>query len=187
MAASAPAPIVSELPRPMPRALQIAFGSYFILLSVTLIYILFKIWPPEIPLKDGDQLVHLFWDRESWYLTAEKRYLAIVVVAGALGSYIHAATSFSDFVGNRRLFESWSWWYLLRPFIGMALALMTYFAVRGGLVASSTAADALSPYGIATIAGLAGMFSKQASDKLREVFENLFKTDKPPERSDKLA
>jgi len=30
------------------------------------------------------------------------------------------------------------------------------------------------------------MFSKQATDKLREVFENLFKTDKPP-RADPLT
>jgi hypothetical protein len=31
---------------------------------------------------------------------------------------------------------------------------------------------------------LAGMFSKQATDKLREVFENLFKTTDPPTRKD---
>jgi hypothetical protein len=54
-------------------------------------------------------------------------------------------------------------------------------------VGASTGADGLSPYGVAAIAGLAGLFSKQATDKLREVFENLFKTDHPPNRTDKLT
>jgi len=59
--------------------------------------------------------------------------------------------------------------------------------VRGGLIGGSTGADALSPYGVAAIAGLAGLFSKQATDKLREVFENLFRTEHPPNRTDKLT
>jgi len=34
----------------------------------------------------------------------------------------------------------------------------------------------LSPYGITALAGLTGMFSKQATDKLREVFDDFFRT-----------
>lgn len=64
----------------------------------------------------------------------------------------------------------------LRPFIGSALALLVYFAARGGLISGNAGAKDLSPYGIGALAALAGMFSKQATDKLREVFENLFKT-----------
>ena len=68
----------------------------------------------------------------------------------------------------------------------MALAVLVYFVLRGGLIMPSTGAGSLSPYGVAAFSGLAGMFSKQATDKLREVFENLFKTEKPPERANKL-
>jgi MYXO-CTERM domain-containing protein len=92
-----------------------------------------------------------------------------------------------DYVGNRKFVKSWTWWYLLRPFIGVALALLVYFAIRGGLISGSTGADSLSPYGIAALAGLAGLFSRQATDKLREVFETMFKADHPPQRSDKLT
>ena len=49
--------------------------------------------------------------------------------------------------------------------------------------------DQVNVYGIAAIAGLVGMFSKQAADKLGEIFNNLFRT-KPGEgddmRSDKI-
>ena len=41
--------------------------------------------------------------------------------------------------------------------------------------------DAYAAFGVAAIAGMTGMFSKQATDKLREVFETLFgvKDDRP--------
>jgi len=38
----------------------------------------------------------------------------------------------------------------------------------------------------AAVAGLTGMFSKQATDKLRETFETLSKTDNPPACVDEL-
>ena len=34
----------------------------------------------------------------------------------------------------------------------------------------------MNPFGIAALGGLAGMFSKQATDKLNEVFSTMFKT-----------
>jgi len=173
----------------MPRGQVVGFGIYLIVLNLGLLYVLVKIWPGTIPLKSDVQQVVLLWG--GWLafpLAPETLYLLIVALAGALGSYIHLATSFADYVGNRKLVGSWMWWYLLRPFIGMALALVVYFAIRGGLVTGETSAGNLSPYGVAAVAGMAGMFSKQAADKLREVFENLFGTTQPPDqhRSDKL-
>jgi hypothetical protein len=110
------------------------------------------------------------------------RLILLVIIAGALGSFIHAATSFSDFVGNARLKPTWTWWYVLRPFIGASLALIIYFVIRGGFVtggavggSSADAASFINPFGIAALAGLAGMFTKQATDKLSEVFNTLFR------------
>jgi hypothetical protein len=170
----------------MPKGWVIAFGVYLIILNLCLIYLLVKIWPGALPLGSRDTLIFL-GGRVEFPLWIETRYLLISAVAGALGSYIHLATSFADFLGNRRLSTCWAWWYILRPFIGMALALVMYFVIRGGLISGNAAAQNLSPYGVAAIAGLAGMFSKQATDKLREVFDNLFRVEKPPEREGKLS
>jgi hypothetical protein len=170
----------------MTRPTRLIFGLYMMFLNVVLVYMLIKIWPDNPP-QSTPETVAMFWNRLNLSLTLETRYLLVVILAGGLGSYIHAATSFADFVGNRRLYASWTWWYLLRPFIGIALALMVYFALRGGLVTPSTGASSLSPHGIAAVAGLAGMFSKQATDKLREVFETLFRAEHPPARADKLT
>ena len=66
--------------------------------------------------------------------TLEVRLLLLVLLAGAIGSYIHASSSFVDYLGNRTLIGRWVWWYLLRPFIGMMLALLFYFVFRGGFI-----------------------------------------------------
>ena len=118
--------------------------------------------------------------------SVEVRLLLIALLAGALGSYIHAATSFADYVGNRKLSGNWVWWYLLRPFIGMTLALIFYFVVRGGFISPSAGGADMNPFGIAAMAGLVGMFSKQAIDKLDEVFTSLFGSKGDDKRGDKL-
>jgi hypothetical protein len=176
---------MEELPEPASKTWVSAFGFYLILLNLILLYLLFKLWPGQVPLKADHLQIKLIpglWAPDVW---TEVHFLALVVVTGALGSYIHLATSFADYLGNRQFVKSWEWWYALRPFIGSALAVAVYFAARGGLISGGAGAGDLSPYGVCALAGLSGMFSKQATDKLREVFENLFKTDKPP-RADPL-
>jgi IPT/TIG domain-containing protein len=61
-----------------------------------------------------------------------------------------------------------------------------YFAVRGGLLPMGAEVGSVSLFGIAAISALAGMFSKQATDKLREVFDTFFKTAAGDQRADKL-
>ena len=57
-----------------------------------------------------------------------------------------------------------------------SLALAMYLVVRGGLLSVESSAKSLNPYGVGAISVLAGMFSKQAMDKLNEVFTALFRT-----------
>lgn len=116
--------------------------------------------------------------------------IALVMVSAVTGSYVHLATSFGTYVGNQRLRPTWAWWYLLRLSIGLALALIFYFAIRGGLLSVTGEAEQINPYGIAAIAGLVGLFSKQATDKLRETFDTVFATGRgygDDERQDKAA
>jgi len=163
----------------------VVFGSYLIVLNLVMLYLLVALWPHQLPLKPDPIELRLLPGARPLLIGMETRFLLLVAVAGGLGSYIHLATSFADYLGNRQFMKSWGWWYILRPFIGMALAMIVYFAARAGLIGGTSGAETLSPYGMAALAGLAGIFSKQATDKLREVFENLFKTDKPP-RADAL-
>ncbi|MFL6698403.1 MAG: hypothetical protein ACJ8GJ_14670 [Vitreoscilla sp.] len=168
-------------------ALQVrVLGLALVSLAIALAYLLACIWPASFaPDTAGSKQVAIVFIGTSAQLatTADVQLLMLVMVAGALGSFLHTATSFADFVGNEKLARSWLWWYLLKPFIGMGLAVIFYLVIRGGLLSAGTEAGKVNIYGIAALAGLTGMFSKQATDKLGEVFTTLFQT-RPGEGDD---
>lgn len=157
-------------------------GLYFIILTVCFLLMLIRIWT----ISDSEKLLIDLFGFTKICIGSELRLVFIAAFMGALGSLVHAMTSFATYIGNRQFIKSWILWFILRPFIGMPLALVFYFVIRGGFFALSTDAEAVSTFGIAGLAGLVGMFSKQAIDKLREVFEDFFKTTRPDERIDKL-
>lgn len=128
--------------------------------------------------------VRLFWFK--FEIPSEVRLIILVLIAGALGSYVHVVTSFVDYTGNKRLKKSWLWWYILRPFSGSILAVIFYMIVRGGLLAGQIEGTALSRYGVTGLSGLIGLFSKQAIDKLNEVFNTVFSTKEKDLRKNKM-
>ncbi|ROR46684.1 hypothetical protein [Kitasatospora cineracea] len=156
--------------------------------------VLISVWTPLTTLTaehapTGDPMPWTVLGLGPWHLTSNTAMLLAVLAASGLGSFVHAATSFATYAGNRQLLPSWLPWYLLRTAIGGALALLVYFLLRGGLFANGTDGTATNPYGFAGIAGLCGLFSKQATDKLREVFDTVLTTKDgagDDERDDKI-
>lgn len=116
--------------------------------------------------------------------TQEQGLILLAVLAGVLGSFLHAAQSLGAYVGDRQFHVRWTLWYVLRLPVGAVLGGLFYFVVRAGML--SINAGGVSPFGVVAIGALSGWFSKKASDKLKEVFENLFRTEKPAEFKDKL-
>jgi hypothetical protein len=161
-------------PEPIPRRGIVAFVVYFAVILPAGLAGLYWLINTNSNTRDG-QLV----------LSAGELML-VVMLSGLVGSYIHAVNSFVSYVGNRRFYKSWASWYVLRPFLGVAMALVFYVAVRGGVLVLSGGNSTVDPYAMMTVAALAGMFSKQASDKLAEVFDTLFRSRADEERRDKL-
>jgi len=150
----------TESDRNLSRPAVFAIAVAYILTAVLLFYLLSAVWPPGLESGVG--------------LTAEVRLIWLVVITSALGSYVHTVTSFALYAGNRRLDPSWLAWYLLRPAISAALALIFYFALRAGLFSGAAADQTINPFGIAAISGMVGMFSKQATEKLGKIFDTIF-------------
>jgi hypothetical protein len=151
-------------------------GFLLLVLGVVFLYLLVTLWPAvEDAQQNLDSTVTWFW--RDLDLTADTTLLLLVVLVSGLGSYVHVTVSFSDFAGNRQLVSSWVWWYVLRVFVGSSLAVVFYFALRGGFFSSASDSSQVNVYGIAALAGLVGLFSKQATDKLREIFDTAFRTE----------
>lgn len=153
-----------KLPQePMKFAVKIALAIYFFLLGLLLIFGIIIVGWGNLP-----------------FTSKEVQLAAIVALAGGLGAIVNGISSFITYAGERKLYTSWGWWYVMRPLVGAGLALLVYLAFRGGLLVLSTSTDALKAesiniFGVGAVGGLVGMFSKEATDKLKEVAEAIFK------------
>lgn len=105
---------------------------------------------------------------------SETRLLLLVMLAGALGSLMHSLRSLYWYTGNRMVVWSWVAFYLLLPFTGAILAVIFYFVVRGGFFSPQASFENTSPFGFAALSALVGLFSPQATLKLKEVAETIF-------------
>jgi uncharacterized membrane protein len=153
------------------KTTTIFLGIYMITVVVVTIYLLHCNWKITDNLDDKDLFL-------------------LVILAGALGSAAHGATSFASYIGNSKFNPAWAWWYVLRPFIGIVIAVIIYFVLRAGFLTMGGEENKISPYGVVAFAALAGMFSKNATDKLSELFDTLFKTKSgggDDKRADKLG
>ena len=169
------------LARPLGLAGVLVLEAYFVSLGTVTAFVLWRIWPT------GDVIgpVVLLGDRVAVSADPDARLILIAALSALLGSFVHSATSFATYLGNHKLLRAWVGWYVLRPVIGMALGLVFYFLLRAGLVTTESAA-AVNEFGVAAVSALAGMFSKQAADKLEEVFDGMLASHKDAGRADKL-
>lgn len=120
-----------------------------------------------------------FWGH-SVTLNREQNLLMLVVLLGALGAMGHVLRSFFKYVGERKLVWSWVVSYLLTPFVGSIIAVLTYIILRAGLLGTTGGGAVVgNTWGFAAVAALVGLFSAQAASKLKQVFETLFAPSEP--------
>jgi hypothetical protein len=144
----------------------VAMTVYLIILTILLLYAILQFWPSQPPATKAQQVKFLCWQI---LISTELRLLAVIVFAGALGGQIHALRSFASYVGNRKLKVSWLVRYFLTPFMAASLALMFYFVIRAGFFTANTTTQSMNVYGFAGLAGLVGLFSTMAVNKLRRM------------------
>lgn len=119
-------------------------------------------------------------------VSVETSIFLIALMFGIVGSTVHSANSLASYIGNRRFGSSWAPWYFLRPLIAAALAMLAYTVFRAGFLSTKASPDNINLFGVAAIAGLAGLFSKQVIDKLEDVMKVVFASNADAARSDKL-
>jgi hypothetical protein len=135
--------------------------------------------PPEVAgeLSPRKEVSYLgLWE---FTLSTEVVFFLIVGFSGALGGLIHAIRSVSIYVGTRTLRWSWVAYYMLLPLVGVLGGTLFYVILRAGLFSPSTEVEQASPFGFAAVAGLVGLFSQQAMEKLRDLAGQIFTQTKP--------
>lgn len=106
------------------------------------------------------------------------------MLAAAVGGCIGTILGYLKHASIEKNFDvAYLPWYVARPFMGLLLGLL-FFLFKGGLLATLPGgAPDLNDFGLAGIGGLIGLFSKNAIEKLREIFNVLFATQEDRDQS----
>ena len=100
----------------------------------------------------------------------DKTMVLMVLLAGALGGLVHALRSFFWYAGEQKLLLNWVPMYLVMPFSSAALGFVFYLVIRAGLYQPTAGTN----YLLVGLAALVGMFSAQATEKLKAIAEGIF-------------
>ncbi len=148
---------------------------YLVLFSIILLVAIVQCWPASIALKSQANTIlrtkFLLW---TFSLSNEACLILIVVLAGALGGQVRSLRSLAWYAGNKELKKSWLLQYILSPFIGATLAIVTYLVIRGGFISAGSTMRQSSLYVYAGIASIVGIASEPVALKLKQVAESLF-------------
>jgi hypothetical protein len=148
---------------------------YLIALTVVLIIAIIQFWPSSATMRSSSesalQARFLLW---TFHLPNEGRLLLIVVLAGALGGQVRSLRSLAWYVGNKQLKRCWISQYILTPFVGAILAVVSYFIVRAGFCPANSTVQQVNIFGFAGLATIVGIASEHVALKLKQVANTLF-------------
>jgi hypothetical protein len=170
-AAGAPPPVASPAATrarfAFPHPVTVAAGAWLVLATLVslALLILVMVMPPWLAARLGDLGRNSLED------------VLVTMFAGGIGGSVSAILAYLRHAAEAGDFErEYLPWYFARPLLGLLLGLITFFLVKGGLLMTlpRTEGADFNNYGLAAIGSLVGLFSKNAVEKLREVFDVVF-------------
>jgi hypothetical protein len=171
---------------PMSARQELAIGGVLLAVPLLLFTQLIALWPSALAATTTPRamptMVWLF-GAVRMELSADGALLLLVAMVGALAACAASSFRFAMFAGSDALSRRWMWSYVLRPIQGAMLATIVYFVLRAGLLGGD-GTQPLSAYGLAAVAGLVGLFTRQGFQKLRRVFNELWGVDDPDAKLD---
>ena len=161
---------------PMSTWERTAIGWGVIVLGALLFTQLLAVWPAVIAATTvgvKSPMTPVLFGLKRVAFQPQVSLLLMIAIVGSLASLVELIRAFTKYSGRGELSQRWTWWYALRPVQGAALAVIVYFALRGGLLGVDNTKP-LNPYGLAAFAGLVGLFTRHAVTKLSDVFDTMF-------------
>jgi hypothetical protein len=156
----------------IPRNAIVVLAVVLVAAAAFCLYSLIVFWPSSAPNAKPVQPVDYFgWERG---LSRDTLFFLIVAFGGALGGLVHTIRSVSWYTGNRNLRWSWLLFNLMLPIVGALGGVVFYVVLRAGLFTTTGQLESANPYGFTAVAIMAGLFSEQAMEKLRQIATELF-------------
>jgi len=162
--------------RPMSPRQRGLIGTSLVLATLLLMLHLIAIWPAVVDATlDPPKMAKtpVLFGLADVTFSPDVALIAMVLIVGGLGAFLGASRRFLTYATRDELTKRDEWSYLLRPLQGAVLALIVYFTLRGGYLGQDGSAP-INPYGVATLAGLVGLFTRHAVEKLTAIFDTMF-------------
>jgi hypothetical protein len=166
---------------------------YNVVLSILALCLLATIWPGSGANQFANQSLPAETFRMFTFsatISGEAIVILIAMLMGALGALVYTSTALVGHVAHadgdaepNKWKDSYTLWYLVHPLLGASVAVIFYMVLRGALVNLSVGTGGLNLYGVAAISGMVGLSSKEATEKLKELFKTLFEGTQSPHDS----
>jgi hypothetical protein len=132
-----------------------------------LLWLVTTIWPEAPGIASNAQIVN------------EGKGIALVITLGAIGGYVRWMHYLRTIVFDPEKIWQWMLESALTPLMGAALALVFCIAFRAGLTVqtASGGSNSVNWMGIYALAGVVGLFSPDAIERLGLTFQALFAND----------
>ena len=158
----------------VPHKAIVLLLALVVVASALVLYSLWAFWPSTTEAKVQPQYERVNYFGWKLVVSRETLFFLAVALGGMLGGLIHTLRSISWYLGNRKLRWSWVPFYFLLPVIGALAGTVFYISLRAGLFSPTASSSSVSPYGFTAVALMAGLFSEQALEKLKELATDLF-------------
>jgi hypothetical protein len=158
------------------RTATLGLYAYYFLMAVVMLYGLFQFLPPLAGIVgqagSPDPVTFFLW---TFSISGEAILLISVTMAGALGGLIRGIWRLNEDVGKQEYkLPRWLPSYYSKPVKGAILGLIFYLVLRGGFFAPGASVDETNPYAFIGLAGLVGLFSDHAMEKLKQISGSVF-------------
>ena len=114
----------------------------------------------------------------------ERSLILLILLLGALGANLHGIVSLGNYIGNGTFDKKWTHWYIMRPFVGAILSFIVFLTIKAGFLESAYTREGF--YTLVAVSGLVGLFSKQALNKLSDLFDTIFASRKEEQLANKM-
>jgi hypothetical protein len=160
--------VLGRAPREMSPWLRRLVGAYLGVLGSFLVATSLWAWSfANAVVVDGQEGVRPHFLGIGFTPTPAFCVLVIVALTAALGSVAVMAVTFSGRSGRHTLEAGWGWWYLLRPIVAAAVAMLTYMVALAGFFDTTANGDRPELLVAAAVGALAGLFTDRVLAKLR--------------------
>jgi hypothetical protein len=161
------------------RDLKVAtiLAAYTAVLFSVAMWVLISLWPKtQLDYnRTTARIVSIAGTGTSFSIGPETLLLIAMILSGVIGACVFSAFAISHHLGPYHDFnQSWTAWYLLRPFVGAGLAVIINLLIRSSVFTVGSGTNIPNIVGLSGIAALAGLFSEDAVRKLNDIADELF-------------